>query len=409
MTFFDSLKTVIFPGINDVPREATNLKAGNGSSLVAKLNILADKLNAHVPLKKSALTETWNNSKQFYLDTVNGNDDNSGETTNLKKKTLTSLINLIKTKKLASFTRVYVTGVITETIDLTSLWSDVIEKGLYGGAKIAFYGAHNFTIQHNKQIVENNPNTNLSVVFNGINFISTTAPLQIANQSNNIFFDYCWFDTQGNTNYTLLNIKNSRIVNFYGENNRSFGNVAGQYVTALNCEDNSMVYLDNIVFNNFEQAISLDDYSQVFNLGVQNKFELVNIPVGIGWASTFLTSYPEAYMSSLNTFAAGKFNPIIQERFVLNQATNQIITLFKNYTVSKKLYTLEVNSLPANTTLEVYLDGQATSVIVDELNTYTVNQASIFQQVSLGATIAVNIVGSIPDNTIISIGLIESY
>ena len=298
---------------------------------------------------------------------------------------------------------------LTETIDLTELLSDNIEYGFNSAPQLVFVSNYDCTIKHGEQIVNVNPLTTFSITFTCINFIASSQPLQIHNLKNNIIFNYCYFNFENDNAFCILNIKNSLIVSFLGEQYRSFYNDYSFYKAALNCEANSVVYINNTEFENFFVAISIDDHSQVFNFNGQNKFENTTYNVFMTNASTFLTGFPEHYVYKCEKYSGSKFNPIHYEKFVLNSATDQNIVLFQNKDQSKKLYELSVNSLPENTTIKVYIDSEETNLIVDSLNTTMTNTLNIFEQIHTGAIVAIEIIGTIPSNTIISIGLIESY
>lgn len=61
----EDLKINIFPGINDIPREATEQEASNGSDFIFRFNTLIDRLNDNVydnPYVKNSLV-----IKDFYF------------------------------------------------------------------------------------------------------------------------------------------------------------------------------------------------------------------------------------------------------------------------------------------------------------------------------------------------------
>ncbi|BFM38910.1 hypothetical protein [Synechocystis sp. LKSZ1] len=115
----------IFPGINDLPVEATELAGCNGSAIVARINKLISKTN----YAEECLTEF-----SLYVDTVDGLDTNDGLTDTTPYKTLQKALGYFSGKCLddCGYVYIYIKGEITGILDFTEIQSWICGKGVSG-------------------------------------------------------------------------------------------------------------------------------------------------------------------------------------------------------------------------------------------------------------------------------------
>lgn len=407
MGLFDTFKTRIFPGINDLPVEASQEQASNGSSLIDKINGLCDTLNTLDVSKNVEITEMWEQFSTFYLNTVNGNDNNSGFYNEQAKKTVTSLIDLIRTKQMLYPITIYVEGEINETLDFSKL-KQVI-RTIDSDFDIYIYTElqKQCIIKHSHEIIKHSFDSPVSVNFRDCKFVSLQDGLKLNNLRKKIKFSGCTFEGAFNAYSSVLNIQDCSLIQIENYTPGSFIKGDSNCFYGLICCHNSNLYLDGGSFDGFYMPISLFGFSTIINEGNFIAFNNYSKVAEIYRGATLLSSHPESFLNHINTYGTGKFNNFISERFVLNQTSDTTITLFTNQTSFKKALAFSVNSLPINTTAKLYIDEISTELILSESILIAKSNSIELPIVEVGQALKIEIVGTIPNNTIFTIELIE--
>lgn len=110
----------IFPGINDLPVEATALEGCNGSAVVQRVNKLITTHN-----KPFEVHGDCNTVIEYWVDTVDGLDTNNGLTNTTPYKTLQKALDNLESKAFDDcyYVYIYIKGTVVGELDFTNLRS----------------------------------------------------------------------------------------------------------------------------------------------------------------------------------------------------------------------------------------------------------------------------------------------
>lgn len=395
-------KTQIFEGINDQPISATAEAASNGSDTIAKINGLIDAIE----INRGKLAETWAIGTSFYLDLDLGDDANDGLSLSSPKLTVSAIINLITSKKIDDI-NLLVSGTIRETLDFSQAWSD--KKGFWydGNPKISISTNNSYSIEHDGEIFKSNPLIPFYITFFDCALKATDKPLLIFNQSGIFKFNNCNFYVVGSTEDSIIWIENSNTVIFYA-NYAGVVETSGNYCWGgIIANNKSKVLIDGLNFDGFDYGFMAYEFSKIINAWRSNNF-INSETAAIEDYSSFKTSYPDAYLDTIYLDDLSEFNLIKTERFVLNSATDTVIKLLTNLSLTRaKIHKLLVNDLPTGTTIEILRNSTtATGIIADESNLSVVASFPL-PILYLKDELSLQITGTINDNTVIEINLVE--
>lgn len=108
----------IFPGINDVPVEATALAGCNGSAIVERVNKLTNYHNDPFSIWGDCNAEV-----AWYVDTVSGLDTNDGLTELTPFATLQKALSVVEEKRLDDcwWTYIYIKGTVTGEVNFSHI------------------------------------------------------------------------------------------------------------------------------------------------------------------------------------------------------------------------------------------------------------------------------------------------
>lgn len=128
----DIPKIEIFPGVNDVPVESSVTGGCNGSAVVQRVNSLIDKVTPAYAIWGDCTAEiTW------FVDTVNGSDDNDGLTELTPFLTVQKALDVISTKVVDDcwWTYIRIKGTVEGKLDFSDIrsWFGI---GYWSGAVV---------------------------------------------------------------------------------------------------------------------------------------------------------------------------------------------------------------------------------------------------------------------------------
>ena len=188
MTSFEDFKTPIFPGINDLPEEASAEAASNGSDLIKKVNGICDELVKTFP--NSQIT-----TYQIIFDPNNEIDPNT--LNNNQFTSLSAFSNFITQNELTEDLIVNISGSSSKTdvLDLTNLIADNTYTITFIGDNSVSENIINCGIAgESKSIITNNANVKL--IFENITFLMTQQ--LVVDDAKSISFKKCLISNDEN-------------------------------------------------------------------------------------------------------------------------------------------------------------------------------------------------------------------
>lgn len=205
--------------INSLNSDLTSLQTtvGNNSTNINTTNTTIASIQTDITNLQSnsgLITETFADNLVFFLDTVNGADNNDGLSNSTPFLTLDKLISVLITKHLPNNLTIAIKGTINQTIDLSGVSTLINRKGKLNRAKITFttFDTGNFIINHNGTLIKTNNNYPLFIEFNNCSFLANNDSLNIINS--NSFFDFvqpCDFETTATNTNSILYFENTDI------------------------------------------------------------------------------------------------------------------------------------------------------------------------------------------------------
>lgn len=397
-------KTDIFPAINDTPRAPTASLAGNGADLIAKLNGVIDYLIA----EQANLSDTWVDDTVIYLSTVIGDDANDGLSVSTPKATVSAAIALIGTKFINNSIILQINGEVNETLDFSRIWSNKLADDIDTLPQIQIISATAMPIRHSGQIVKINPLSPLEIKFTNINFFALDGALYINDARGYLHFNNCDFFAEGAITGAIVSVTNSKHVDFSGAGSFDLNSTGA--TKGLTVSGDSVVFLDGYTFNDLPTALEVHDNCQVLNHKQIVSFNNCTYSAKFYSVAQLRSKFPDYWLLAPFTSGGGSFNNVTVENFTLSAATDTTIGLFtsKKYS-SRKIFYFESNNLPSGTTLTLLKNGTSTGRVISNPASLLVISSIPMVDVNYNDVLSLQITGSIPDNTVITVGFLEIF
>lgn len=169
----------------------------------------------------------FENNQNIFLDTVNGNDDNSGYSNTDAFQSLRKLEIFLQEFKFSLNTNIHISGEINRNINLTNINFSYIDSSNFfiPNINIISNGNTNWNFSGGGLIINHKFQVPVNINFRNINFNAIDKPFVLTGTTVNYDFKDCIFQTtQANSFGCLLEIYDSKIVLLDAEGENQFIN-----------------------------------------------------------------------------------------------------------------------------------------------------------------------------------------